>query len=351
MKIIFGAVIILALLSSLALWKTLSHSGPASKISKSILEEYAAWNLKYGKLYATPAEANYRLQVFSETVSTVIDLNEKYTRHVAAKGLAELSGPMFELNQFADITNEEFRATHTGLTVREHMPIDDLLVPSNLEESEPTKYLGADQWKLNVRNQQNCGSCWAQAAIATVEKQYHKKTGKQVQFSVQELVDCDKGNTGCLGGWPDIAMEYIKKNGISLESNYPYMFKETPCKTDVSRVEDVKSMLTPSRHHFSMQKLRRLLAGGNYVATTMLGDGVMRLMSSFDDVYDSSFMADCGSIKANHGVTIIEAGTGWLRILNSYGTGWGHMGTKKIKPCTDNLILGSPAFLFPAQPN
>lgn len=322
--------------------------------------EFVKWQQNHGKLYATPAESDFRLQVFADTIAEVDSLNKRYDLHVADKKLLPLSGPMFAVNQFADISDSEFSSMHRGLSSRpdeelsaEHEESsEEMLGESSLGSTSQTA-LGAnpsriDIGNLYVRNQLTCGCCWGLSAIAAVERKYFLATQQDVRLSIQELIDCDQKDTGCNGGWADWAMEYIQQNGLTKESDYPYKAVKGTCNPpEGSRVNELKTMVNGRKLPFSMSILRRELSGGRFVATTLIGDQMMRLMAPNDDIYDASFSGSCWH-NANHGVAIIEAGSDWLRILNSYGRGWGDRGTKRIRPCSASLILGTPAMIVAA---
>jgi len=108
-----------------------------------------------------------------------------------------------------------------------------------------------DGFMQPVKDQGNCGSCWAFAANTAMEGAYAKKTNSApMHFSEQQLVDCtlttdpyneelfgkDYGIWGCDGGWMDLAWKFQYDQGIMLEADYPYTSgntsTETQCKHD-----------------------------------------------------------------------------------------------------------------------
>ena len=63
-----------------------------------------------------------------------------------------------------------------------------------------------------VKNQQQCGSCWAFSATGAIESANAIKYGSLQSFSEQQLIDCDPLNHGCEGGLMDTAMKYIESH-------------------------------------------------------------------------------------------------------------------------------------------
>ena len=84
-----------------------------------------------------------------------------------------------------------------------------------------------------MKDQGDCGGCWAFSATGSLEGQYFKTNGKLLSFSDQQLVDCtyNSSRDGCGGGWMDEAFNsVISKGGIQLNSTYPYTSGTSPVK-------------------------------------------------------------------------------------------------------------------------
>lgn len=90
----------------------------------------------------------------------------------------------------------------------------------------PAEFDWATQGAVNrVKNQGQCGSCWAFSAIGALEGLSKIEKGTLLTLSEQQLVDCAGGdyqNEGCNGGYMDTAFWYVIDNGITTEDQYPY---------------------------------------------------------------------------------------------------------------------------------
>jgi cathepsin L len=74
-----------------------------------------------------------------------------------------------------------------------------------------------------VKDDGNCGACWAHSAIAAIEGANFIKSNELLELSTQQLIDCDPYDYGCDGGFMANAFEYAQTNPLMLDSDYPYV--------------------------------------------------------------------------------------------------------------------------------
>ncbi|MBN3300004.1 CATS protein, partial [Amia calva] len=130
------------------------------------------------------------------------------------------------MNHLGDMTTQEVLATLAG--TRKFSGITR--GATSFMRSSGVPVPNAIDWRdqgcvTEVKNQGSCGSCWAFSAVGALEGQLKLKTGKLVDLSPQNLVDCSSkyGNLGCRGGYINEAFQYVIDNG-GIDSNltYPY---------------------------------------------------------------------------------------------------------------------------------
>merc|ERR1739848_275905 len=83
-----------------------------------------------------------------------------------------------------------------------------------------------------VKDQGQCGSCWAFSTTGSTEGQWQLTSGQLVSLSEQQLVDCSKINHGCNGGLMDQAFDFYESRAIATEDSYTYTGTDGLCKND-----------------------------------------------------------------------------------------------------------------------
>jgi C1A family cysteine protease len=236
----------------------------------------------------------------------------------------------FELgvNQFADMTLAEIKAKFlkkreaTTPCTKNHTPI----------KGDPKVDWRTKNAVTQVKNQGNCGSCWAFSTTGALEGLQAIKKGKLVELSEQELVDCSRsyGNEGCNGGDMSAAFEYVKDKGISTEAEYPYEGRDRSCRKKSASFQ--VSGCVNVTHNDNDELLEALTIGPVSIAVKANNMAFMYYRSGV-------IKSGCGreSDELDHGITLVgaafESGTNtpyWI-CKNSWGRSWGQAGYVYIK--------------------
>ena len=235
-----------------------------------------------------------------------------------------------KLNNFADVRPSDFSSRVNGVVDEQHTynsnTLDHELTNSSLPKSVDWREHGL---VTGVKNQGQCGSCWAFSAVASLEGQHAKKNGKLVSLSEQNLVDCSKrfGNYGCGGGLMANALEYVKYNGgIDTEQSYPYVGMDEMCEFKKTHVgATVRNVVNISRGDVSGLMDALAHVGPISVAIDATDPG---FQFYHDGVYTSS---SCSQTQLDHGVTAVGYGVWkdtikYYIVKNSWGEDWGKDG-------------------------
>jgi cathepsin L len=234
------------------------------------------------------------------------------------------------MNDMGDMTNEEFAARNgfkhidnSFLRSKNPMSAKDLATPTATSVDWRTK--GA---VTPIKNQQQCGSCWAFSSTGSMEGAHQIKVGKLVSLSEQQLVDCSQaqGNQGCEGGLMDQAFEYVISNGgITSEKNYPYTAQDGTCMSPLPAAVTTLSSFTD------------ITSGDESGILTATNIGPVSIAIEADSqafqFYSGGVFNDptCGT-NLDHGVLVVGYGTDgasklpyWI-VKNSWGVSWGEQG-------------------------
>ena len=295
-----------------------SSEGSQLFLSERITEEemaYMRYVTEWGKSYGTKAEFQFRMEQFKKTMAKIAE-HESNDAHKSTVGL----------NQFSDWTHEEYKKL-LGYKARENVSAEpELLDTSNLADEMDWRSKGA---VTPVKNQGQCGSCWAFSTTGAVEGAMFLSSGTLQSYSEQQLVDCSKQNNGCNGGLMDYAFQYIETNPLMLEGDYAYTARKGTCKYEASKgVGKVKGFKDVSRDSTGAQ-LKAALAKGP-VSVAIEAD-----QFAFQGYHSGIITSGCGT-RLDHGVLAVGyGGVGdmeYFLVKNSWGASWGDKGYVKIAP-------------------
>lgn len=228
------------------------------------------------------------------------------------------------VNKFSCHTPSEYKSL---LGVRDYNQISIKRTRPQSRKTAPDSFDWREHGVVNpIKNQGNCGSCWAFSTISTSESAYAIKHGQLLHFSEQNLVDCATTCKGCNYGWPDKALTYIINNQsgqFSSENEYPYSGVEGEChfapQTSIGKVNRYIEV-----ERSSEDDLKEKVA--NYgVASICIAAGNAKFMSYTGGILDDP---DCNVI--DHAVNAVgygsEDGIDFWIVRNSWGTAWGEDG-------------------------
>lgn len=199
-------------------------------------------------------------------------------------------------------------------------------------------------WITPVKDQKNCGSCWAFSAIGAMEAvaKLYKNTTYNFDLSEQELVSCSNAGS-CYGGRATSALDYISSKGIQDEKSFSYKAQDSPCSEKGKPLYTIKNagkeLFTPVKENefASIEKLKSMLLKSPLAGRIISWSHAMTLVG-----YKT---IKAGDVVYEHYTRRIEVKPGdphigqtvWI-FKNSWGENWGDHGFLYAFVNINNLV-------------
>jgi C1A family cysteine protease len=272
---------------------------------------FTHWAKFHGKVY-TQTERDYRNSVFNTNLERI------YLHNTLGNSTWSMA-----VNKFADMTPHEWSSKYLGLSKntyanRTYSFVKPVALPASID------------WTVKgavtpVKDQGQCGSCWAFSATGALEGAWFLKNGSLYNVSEQQLVDCStaEGNEGCNGGLMDDAFQYVIDNGLTTDAAYPYTATGPNACQAKGKLTVVKATgftdVVPNSETALMSALTE-----QPVSVAVEAD-----QGSFQ-FYSSGVMTKSCGTQLDHGVLAVGYGTldgqDYYKVKNSWGEDWGMKG-------------------------
>jgi len=308
----------------------------ASAVANTVL--FNDFKSTYNRKYDTPAQEQHARDCFASNLVKIDKLN-------AVKGNTALHG----INVFTDLCEQDFKAYHSlkfaPKATYNYIPLyPEHVVRAVVNDSIDWRAKGA---VTRVKDQGQCGSCWAFSAIGNMEGQNQIAHGQLLAFSEQEIVSCaTNGNFGCNGGWMDNAFDWATSNGgIDSEEDYPY--KSGTGQTGVCDNTKKDKKVAHFNGHVDMPKDEAQMAVwvGQNGPLSIAVDAMQGWQT-----YRGGVLNTCTGRQLDHGVLAVGFTADYWIVKNSWGTGWGEQGYIRLARGSNQCGLNMAASSSKAGP-
>jgi C1A family cysteine protease len=220
----------------------------------------------------------------------------------------------------------------------------------NLTFSVPEQWDWRDEGGCtSIKNQGNCGSCWAFGTIAPLESAIKIRTGENVDLSEQWLVSCNKAGWGCNGGW--WAHGYhagltgkCGGTGAVLERDFPYTAYDEFCNgpyphayllVDSDGDGNSWKYIGSENGIPSVDQIKQAIYDYGPISAAVYVDTAFH-------TYTGGVFTNQGSGQVNHAIALVgwddnQGKDGVWILKNSWGTGWGENGYMRIEYGANNV--------------
>jgi cathepsin L len=285
-------------------------------------EDWEAFKSKYGKIY-NGNEDEHRATYESNMQWAAENSND---------------GTQFGENQFADLTTDQYRtAAGLGYKANRHAGLPHL----GVHEYAGEELAASVDWSTKgavtpVKDQGQCGSCWAFSTTGGMEGAWQIASGSLTSMSEQQLVDCSTQNSGCNGGSMELAFNFAGTVNVATESSYPYTARDGSCKSSFTTAIPQGGVTGYKSVGQSTDSLKSALQTGPVSVAIEADQMAFQLYSG------GVLSSGCGT-NLDHGVLAVGYDSNSFKVKNSWGSSWGESGYLQISQSGNTCGIHSDA--------
>ena len=309
-------------------------AGLASAEMSAEMTSYMNYISQHSKSYENMQEFYDRFQLFQQAEASIAELNSANSRAT------------FGHNQFSDWTHQEY-VSMLGLRFEE-TPELYINKTANVESTNGDSFDWRDQSGVvtPVKDQGQCGSCWAFSATEAVESAYVIAGNEQVIMSPQELVDCSKGllsNHGCNGGMYYHGWKWEESHKTMRESDYPYVSGTTKEAQSSCMYDESKGVTNTTGYgqvSGDVDSIKDAIKTKGPVSIAINAE------TKVFQTYKSGIITESDGCptKIDHAVLAVGYGydgdQGYFIVRNSWNTTWGDEGYVKLGMAEGEGVCG-----------
>jgi cathepsin F len=270
-------------------------------------ESWSFFKARFGQNFKYP-EA-YRFKVFSQNL------------RAAEKLQAKSKTATYGITRFMDMLPREFRLRYANLNATMMSQWVKALPKSPVHGVSASAVDWRGKAVASVKDQEQCGSCWAFSAAAAMEGcAMLKNGGTEVDVSAQQIVDCCQagGSDGCNGGFPNLCLQWATGQDMATWDSYPYNAVQGTCEavTDVAIPAGTCNYVSINADEDDMD--------------ANLDNGVVSIAvdASVLQYYTGGIISgdDCSAYQIDHAILLVAWDGQTYTVKNSWGDSWGESG-------------------------
>jgi C1A family cysteine protease len=315
--IIFFGIILVADAGVIDFKKLINASDPDA-------DEFAKLMDKFKFRVSNSSDATRRFGNFRKAKKNIEELRAKF------------KNAKFAVNKFSLMSKEEQQKFFGAMPIQR--PSADEIARGKrsaldglVSAAAPTSFDFRTYGKVSpIKNQAQCGSCWAFTSTALVESQYLLRYNQSLDLSEQNLLSCATANNKCNGGDILQAFNYIKANGMQEESCSPYTATDGTCSTSTCASNPQKYYIGGYRN-FGSDETTYPAQLYNYGPASMAFYVPQAFMSYSSGILDFPASACMNASIGMHGMVIVGYTDDYWIAKNSWGTDWGEQGYVRFR--------------------